>query len=122
MSQDKIDKCLNLAFDKGALIGEATNAFLFARKLILNGKGKYAGQCSSDENKSERKWTITCSGLQMMYMIEETTKYAYKHNMHIRIQLHGKVRFPTANIKCKGSLSDIKMLDALITLVFDTEY
>ncbi len=119
--QEKLNKCLNLAFDKGTPISEATNAFLFARKLILNGKGEYAGKCSND-NKSDRIWTITCGGIHMMHMIEQTTMYAYKHNIPIEVKLHGKLLNPTARIQCKGSVSDIGIMNDIINLVYNTEY
>lgn len=120
MSQKRIDKCLILAFNISASDGEATSAFLRARKMILLGKGTYITiqKSSTSDNYIEREWKIQCTALRMMHMIENISIYSYKNDVLLEMRMHGNPRSPIMRLSVKSK--DAQKLDKLGKIILHT--
>ncbi len=125
MSQKRIDKCLILAFNISASDGEATSAFLRARKMILLGKGTYISiqKSSTSDNYIERVWKIQCNALQMMHMIENISIYSYRNDILVEMRMHGNPRNPIMRLSVKSK--DTEKLDKLAKIIgatYETDF
>jgi hypothetical protein len=133
-SQDIVNKCLAIAFDKSVGEAEASTAFNRARQLIKNGKGQVAlgktiyvdkviTKSVSCGRPKEGRATIdiTCKALKMWYIIHYITEYAYDEDIAIKFIVKGSADRPKVTMIYEGTDKQLDIIGKMIDKIYNKE-